>query len=151
MPLYTAAERPVLERDGMLMMVDDDRIDPARRGHQKGWCASVHLAVGRSPGRWNPTRKRLRKLSKRCGFLPPASGRGGMIDRDQAGSMELKNVGGISEAAMNAMPHEIANEGGVEARMELLTTQSLLRFNLLAALMTVKYADRSFAAYHHVL
>ncbi len=26
-PLYLAAERPVLERDGMLMMVDDDRID----------------------------------------------------------------------------------------------------------------------------
>lgn len=27
MPLYLAAERPVLERDGMLMMIDDDRID----------------------------------------------------------------------------------------------------------------------------
>ncbi|MBE8365869.1 phosphoadenosine phosphosulfate reductase family protein, partial [Leptospira borgpetersenii serovar Balcanica] len=26
-PLYLAAERPVLERDGMLMMIDDDRID----------------------------------------------------------------------------------------------------------------------------
>lgn len=95
-PLYLAAERPVLERDGMLMMVDDDRIDLQRRSHQKGWCASVHLAVGRSPGRWNPTRKRCRKLSKRCWFLPPASA-GRMIDRDQAGSMELKNVRGISK------------------------------------------------------
>ena len=27
MPLYLAAERPVLERDGMLMVIDDDRID----------------------------------------------------------------------------------------------------------------------------
>ena len=26
-PLYTAKPRPVVERDGMLMMVDDDRID----------------------------------------------------------------------------------------------------------------------------
>ncbi len=26
-PLYLAAERPVLERDGMLMMIDDNRID----------------------------------------------------------------------------------------------------------------------------
>ena len=26
MPLYFAAERPVVERDGMLVMVDDDRI-----------------------------------------------------------------------------------------------------------------------------
>ncbi|SQA99769.1 Sulfate adenylyltransferase subunit 2 [Cedecea neteri] len=26
-PLYLAAPRPVLERDGMLMMIDDDRID----------------------------------------------------------------------------------------------------------------------------
>ncbi len=91
-PLYLAAERPVLERDGMLMMVDDDRID-LQPGEviKKGWCASVHLAVGRSPGRWNPTRKRCRKLSKRCWFLPPASARR-VIDRDQAGSMELKNV-----------------------------------------------------------
>ncbi len=97
-PLYLAAERPVLERDGMLMMVDDDRID-LQPGEviKKGWCASVHLAVGRSPGRWNPTRKRCRKLSKRCWFLPPASARGRMIDRDQAGSMELKNVRGISK------------------------------------------------------
>lgn len=96
-PLYLAAERPVLERDGMLMMVDDDRID-LQPGEviKKGWCASVHLAVGRSPGRWNPTRKRCRKLSKRCWFLPPASARR-VIDRDQAGSMELKNVRGISK------------------------------------------------------
>lgn len=27
MPLYLAKPRPVVERDGMLMMVDDDRID----------------------------------------------------------------------------------------------------------------------------
>ncbi|WP_348265668.1 phosphoadenosine phosphosulfate reductase family protein, partial [Salmonella enterica] len=27
LPLHLAAERPVLERDGMLMMVGDDRID----------------------------------------------------------------------------------------------------------------------------
>ena len=31
MPLYLAAERPVVERDGTLIMVDDDRM-PLRAG-----------------------------------------------------------------------------------------------------------------------
>ncbi len=41
-PLYLAAERPVLERDGMLMMIDDDRIDlqPGEMIKSR-WCASV--------------------------------------------------------------------------------------------------------------
>lgn len=48
MPLYLAAERPVLERDGMLMMIDDDRID-LLPGEviENGWCVSVPLAAGR--------------------------------------------------------------------------------------------------------
>ena len=47
-PLYLAAERPVLERDGMLMMIDDDRID-LQPGEviENGWCVSVPSAAGR--------------------------------------------------------------------------------------------------------
>lgn len=47
-PLYLAAERPVLERDGMLMMIDDNRID-LQPGEviKNGWCVSVRWAAGR--------------------------------------------------------------------------------------------------------
>ena len=45
---FTAAERPVLERDGMLMMIDDDRID-LQPGEviKNRWCVSVLLVAGR--------------------------------------------------------------------------------------------------------
>lgn len=44
----TAAERPVLERDGMLMMIDDDRID-LQPGEviKNRWCVSAPSAAGR--------------------------------------------------------------------------------------------------------
>ena len=47
-PLYLAAERPVLERDGMLMMIDDDRID-LQPGEviKNRWSVSVLSAAGR--------------------------------------------------------------------------------------------------------
>lgn len=52
---------------------------------------------------------------------------GRVIDRDQAGSMELKNVRGIFK--MNtALAQQIANEGGVEAWMIAQQHKSLLRF-----------------------
>lgn len=52
---------------------------------------------------------------------------GRVIDRDRAGSMELKNVRGIFK--MNtALAQQIANEGGVEARMIAQQHKSLLRF-----------------------
>ncbi len=48
-PLYLAAERPVLERDGMLMMIDDDRIDlqPGEVMIKNRWSVSVLSAAGR--------------------------------------------------------------------------------------------------------
>ncbi len=68
-PLYLAAERPVLERDGMLMMVDDDRIDlQPGRSHQKGWCASVHLAVGRHRGGGIPRANAAGNYRRDAGF-----------------------------------------------------------------------------------
>lgn len=52
-PLYLAAERPVLERDGMLMMIDDDRINlqPGEMIKNR-WCASAPrlLAADRRGG-----------------------------------------------------------------------------------------------------
>ena len=48
-PLYFAAERPVVERDGTLIMVDDDRMPlRARRGAAScAACASARSAATR--------------------------------------------------------------------------------------------------------
>ncbi len=46
-PLYFAAKRPVVERDGVLIMVDDERLPlGSRRGARSSrWCASARWAV----------------------------------------------------------------------------------------------------------
>ena len=46
-PLYFAADRPVVERDGMLIMVDDDRLPHAiaARSPRCGACASARSAA----------------------------------------------------------------------------------------------------------
>ncbi|UQQ17435.1 sulfate adenylyltransferase subunit CysD [Salmonella sp. WGH-01] len=96
-PLYLAAERPVLERDGMLMMVDDDRIDlqPGEVIKKDGalpytWLLAAHRGGG------IPRANAAGNYRRDAGFYHQrAPGR--MIDRDQAGSMELKNVRGISK------------------------------------------------------
>ena len=45
-PLYFAKKRPVVERDGMLIMRDDDRmtLSPARSS-RTGWCGSGRSAA----------------------------------------------------------------------------------------------------------
>ena len=45
-PLYFAKERPVVERDGTLIMVDDERM-PLQPGETPrcGWCASARSAA----------------------------------------------------------------------------------------------------------
>ena len=44
-PLYFAAERPVVERDGMLLMVDDDRL-PLQPGRCRKCAVSVSARWG---------------------------------------------------------------------------------------------------------
>ena len=48
-PLYFAAERPVVERDGMLIMVDDDRLplDAGEKPSEMRRCASARSAATR--------------------------------------------------------------------------------------------------------
>ena len=94
-PLYFAAERPVVEREGTLIMVDDERMP---------------LAPGESPA---PRRVRFRTLGcypltgaieSSAATLPEIIGemlvsrsserQGRVIDRDQAGSMEKKKQDG---------------------------------------------------------
>jgi sulfate adenylyltransferase subunit 2 len=67
----------VLERDGMLMMIDDDRIDL-----QPGEVIKKQMVRFRTLGCWPLTgaveskRRRCRRLLKRCWSRPPASVRG---------------------------------------------------------------------------
>ena len=90
-PLYLAAERPVLERDGMLMMVDDDRIDL-----QPGEVIKKQMVRFRTLGCWPLTgavesnAQTLPEIIEEMLVSTTSERQGRVIDRDQAGSMELK-------------------------------------------------------------
>ncbi|SUX84165.1 sulfate adenylyltransferase subunit 2 [Citrobacter koseri] len=91
MPLYLAAERPVLERDGMLMMIDDDRIDL-----QPGEVIKKRMVRFRTLGCWPLTgavessAQTLPEIIEEMLVSTTSERQGRVIDRDQAGSMELK-------------------------------------------------------------
>ena len=75
-PLYYAAQRPVVYRDGNIIMVDDDRFPflPGEtfcraRGRSLKVSASEPWAAIRSPAAWNLRRTRLMESSMRR-FLP---------------------------------------------------------------------------------
>ena len=90
-PLYLAAERPVLERDGMLMMIDDNRIDL-----QPGEVIKKRMVRFRTLGCWPLTgavesnAQTLPEIIEEMLVSTTSERQGRVIDRDQAGSMELK-------------------------------------------------------------
>ena len=58
-PLYLAADRPVVQRDGLLIMVDDERLPlEADEVPSSARCAFAPSAAIRSAGRWRQTRRR---------------------------------------------------------------------------------------------
>src|SRR4030095_12905265 len=78
-PLYFAKARPIVERDGMLIMVDDERVELRRDGvghNRTGACAArggnLEDMVSEMPTARNSERQ------------------GRLIDRDESGSMEKK-------------------------------------------------------------
>lgn len=90
-PLYLAKERPVLERDGMLMMVDDERIEL-----QVGETIEQRKVRFRTLGCWPLTgaiesqADTLTSIIEEMLLSTSSERQGRLIDRDQAGSMELK-------------------------------------------------------------
>lgn len=90
-PLYLAKERPVLERDGMLMMVDDERIEL-----QAGETIEQRKVRFRTLGCWPLTgaiesqADTLTAIIEEMLMSTSSERQGRLIDRDQAGSMELK-------------------------------------------------------------
>ena len=94
-PLYFAAERPVVERDGTLIMVDDDRM-PMRPGEVPERKMVRFRTLGCYPltGAVESTAATLPDIIQEM-LLPTTSERQGrVIDHDQAASMEKKKQEG---------------------------------------------------------
>lgn len=94
-PLYYAKERPVVERDGMLIMVDDDRmpLDPGEKPEMK----SVRFrTLGCYPltGAVESEAATLPEIIQEMLLTRTSERQGRMIDHDQAGSMEKKKQEG---------------------------------------------------------
>ena len=90
-PLYFAAERPVVERDGTLIMVDDDRL-PLRPGEEPERRVVRFRTLGCYPltGAVESTATTVAEIVAETESAATSERQGRVIDRDQSGSMERK-------------------------------------------------------------
>ncbi|MFA4899788.1 MAG: sulfate adenylyltransferase subunit CysD [Brevundimonas sp.] len=94
-PLYLAAERPVVERDGALIMVDDDRFR-LRPGETPQMKSVRFRTLGCYPltGAVESTAATLPELIQEMLLTTTSERQGRMIDHDQSASMEKKKQEG---------------------------------------------------------
>jgi len=94
-PLYFAKERPVVERDGMLVMVDDDRL-PLRPDEQPVMRSVRFRTLGCYPltGAIESTASTLPDIIQEMSCSRTSERQGRLIDRDAIGSMEKKKQEG---------------------------------------------------------
>ena len=94
-PLYLAKERPVVERDGMLIMVDDDRM-PLNDGEIPEMRSVRFRTLGCYPltGAVESTASTLPEIIQEMLVARTSERQGRLIDKDQAGSMEKKKQEG---------------------------------------------------------
>jgi sulfate adenylyltransferase subunit 2 len=94
-PLYFSAERPVVERDGMLIMVDDERM-PLRAGETPRMRSVRFRTLGCYPltGAVESTAATLPEIIQEMLLTTTSERQGRMIDHDQAASMEKKKQEG---------------------------------------------------------
>ena len=94
-PLYFAAERPVVERDGTLIMVDDDRM-PLRPGETPQLKQVRFRTLGCYPltGAVESTAATLPDIIQEMLLTTTSERQGRVIDHDQAASMEKKKQEG---------------------------------------------------------
>jgi sulfate adenylyltransferase subunit 2 len=94
-PLYLAAERPVVERDGALIMVDDDRFR-LRPGEAPQMKSVRFRTLGCYPltGAVESTASTLPEVIQEMLLTTTSERQGRMIDHDQSASMEKKKQEG---------------------------------------------------------
>ena len=94
-PLYFAAERPVVERDGTLIMVDDDRM-PLEPGETPQMKKIRFRTLGCYPltGAIESEADTLQDIIKEMLVARTSERQGRMIDHDQSASMEKKKQEG---------------------------------------------------------
>jgi sulfate adenylyltransferase subunit 2 len=94
-PLYFAAERPVVERNGTLIMVDDDRM-PLRAGEQPMLKKVRFRTLGCYPltGAIESEADSLTAIIQEMLLTTTSERQGRMIDHDQSASMEKKKQEG---------------------------------------------------------
>ncbi|MBV6416430.1 MAG: Sulfate adenylyltransferase subunit 2 [Steroidobacteraceae bacterium] len=94
-PLYLAAPRPVVERDGMLIMVDDERL-PLREGETPQMKTVRFRTLGCYPltGAIESEADTLPKIIQEMLLTTTSERQGRLIDHDAAGSMEKKKQEG---------------------------------------------------------
>ncbi len=90
-PLYYAAERPVVERNGTLIMVDDERM-PLNEGEtpQMKWVRFRTLGCYPLTGAVESKAATLPEIIQEMLLTKTSERQGRVIDHDQAGSMEQK-------------------------------------------------------------
>ncbi len=90
-PLYFAAERPVVNRDGSLIMVDDERM-PLNPGETPEMKMVRFRTLGCYPltGAVESTAATLPEIIQEMLLTRTSERQGRVIDHDQAGSMEEK-------------------------------------------------------------
>ncbi|MBX9348804.1 sulfate adenylyltransferase subunit CysD [Chromobacterium vaccinii] len=98
-PLYFAAERPVVERDGMLIMIDDDRIleylTPAEKASiQTRKVRFRTLGCYPLTGAVESEAATLPEIIQEMLLTKTSERQGRLIDHDSAGSMEKKKMEG---------------------------------------------------------
>ncbi len=94
-PLYFAKERPIVERDGMLVMVDDQRL-PLFPNEQPEMRSVRFRTLGCYPltGAIESTAATLPEIIQEMAHTRTSERQGRLIDRDAIGSMEKKKQEG---------------------------------------------------------
>ena len=94
-PLYLAAERPVVERDGTLLMVDDDRF-PLQPGEEPELRSVRFRTLGCYPltGAVESRAATLPEVIQETLLTTTSERQGRVIDHDSSGSMERKKQEG---------------------------------------------------------
>jgi len=94
-PLYYSKERPVVERDGTLIMVDDERM-PLKPGEKPQWRRVRFRTLGCYPltGAIESNADTLPAIIQEMLLTKTSERQGRVIDHDSAGSMEKKKQEG---------------------------------------------------------